>query len=152
MNKQIPLKELEPLIRETLKKGGTFPIIPKGQSMLPLLRPGVDEVLLSPLPEEVLKGDIILYKREDGSFVLHRVMGKKGALYTFCGDNQTVFEKGLKKEQMIAIVLEITRDGEKINLTENKEYLSYKKKLLNKKKLDNFLLRVKIKIKKALKL
>ncbi len=148
MNKYIPLKDLEPLIRETLKKGFSFPILPHGQSMLPLLRPGVDEVHLSPLPSCLSEGDIILYKREDGSFVIHRLMKIKNSLYTFCGDSQVIFEKGIKRNQLIAIVTKIVRDGEKIDLSQNKKYLAYKKRLLAEKKLNFFIYRVKQNIKR----
>ena len=42
--------------------------------MLPLLREGVDSVMLS-LAEEIKKYDMVLYQRDDGQFVLHRVVG-----------------------------------------------------------------------------
>lgn len=151
MHKKIPLKDLEPLIRDALGKGENFPIIPHGQSMLPLLRPGTDTVELSPLPETINPGDIILYKRDDGTFVLHRVMTFKNGIFTFCGDSQTAFEKGIKKEQMIAIVNTFFRDGEKIDLINNSEYLSYKKKLLRQKKFGFALFSLKKTVKKVLK-
>ena len=147
MSKQISLKYLEPLIRETLEKGGIFPILPNGQSMLPFLRPGADEVFLSPLPEKIVSGDIILYKRVDGTFVLHRVMEVKDSLYTFCGDGQIIFEKDIKKDQMIAFVAEVVKDGKKIDLTSDKKYLAYKKRLVAIKKVNFFIYRVKAKLK-----
>ncbi len=150
MSKKILLRDLEPFIREALDKGQSFPLLPHGQSMLPLLRPGIDTIFLSPLPENIKKGDILLFKREDGTFVLHRVMKYKGDSITFCGDGQTVFEEGIKKEQLIAIVETIFRDGEKIFLPENKKYLVYKKKILAKKKISFAFYKLKAKIKKYL--
>ena len=71
--------------------------------MLPMLRQGVDSVVLSPLPEKLQKYDLPLYQRENGQYVLHRVVAV-GETYTCLGDNQFILEHGINHSQMIALV------------------------------------------------
>ena len=101
-------EELMPLIRERIAAGESVRFSPRGTSMLPLLRQGVDTVVLSPLPEKLKKYDLPFYQRKDGQFVLHRIV-KAGESYTCVGDNQFKLEKGLKHEQMIAVMTAFSR-------------------------------------------
>ena len=148
---QFSMADLEPLIREVIDKGGTFTMMPRGTSMLPLIRQGKDSVILSPLKDETLPGDVVLYKRDNGQFVLHRVMMAKNGVYTMCGDNQVVFEKGIENRHLIAIASGIIRDGKEITFSENEKYLSYTKKILSEKKRKNLFYRIRKPIKKLLK-
>lgn len=75
------------LIKEAISSDGEFRLYPRGTSMMPLLREGIDSVLLKK-PEGVSKNDIVLYKRSNGQFVLHRVIKIKNGEYVMCGDNQ----------------------------------------------------------------
>ena len=109
--KQVPLEALMSLIRETLEAGKSVQFSPKGTSMLPMLRQGVDSVTLSPLPEQLSKYDIPLYQRDSGQYVLHRIV-KAGETFTCMGDNQFTPESGIRREQMIALVTAFHR-GEK---------------------------------------
>ena len=102
-NKEIPLKHLLPLIAERLAMGQSVRFFPKGVSMLPMLRQGKDSVVISPLPDKLKKYDLPLYCREDGHFVLHRIV-KTGDSYTCLGDNQFQLEPGVQQQQMIAVV------------------------------------------------
>ena len=111
LEKQVPLDALMPLIRERLENGQSVQFSPKGTSMLPMLRQGIDSVTLSPLPRQLCKYDLPLYRRENGQYVLHRIV-KCGETYTCIGDNQFVPEVGLRREQMIAVVTAFRR-GEK---------------------------------------
>lgn len=104
------LDELMPIIREQLALGQTVRFSPRGTSMLPMLRQGLDSVVLSPLPDRLKKYDLPLYRRENGQYVLHRIV-KAGETYTCMGDNQFVKEPGLRQEQMIGLVTAFHRDG-----------------------------------------
>lgn len=79
--------------------------------MLPMLRQGIDSVVLSPLPEKLKKYDLPLYQRDDGKYILHRIVGV-GETYTCIGDNQFELEQGVRHDQMIALVTAFYR-GEK---------------------------------------
>lgn len=115
------MEQLMPLIRETLSAGHSVRFAPRGISMLPLLREGRDEVLLSPLPDKLKKYDLPLYQRRDGSYVLHRVV-REGESYTCMGDNQFKAEPGLNYEQMIGLVTAVYRDGAELKV----ESIGYK--------------------------
>ncbi len=99
-----------PLMGEYLDRGKTVRFSPRGTSMLPMLRQGRDTVILSPLPAQLKKYDLPLYRRPDGQYVLHRIL-EAGDTYTCMGDNQFQREPGVRREQMIALVTAFTRDG-----------------------------------------
>ena len=107
---EIPLAELMPLMEERLNSGQAVRFSPKGISMLPMLRQGRDQVTLTALQGDPKKYDILLYRRGNGSFVLHRVV-RIGRTYTCIGDNQFSFEKGIAREQILAVVTTFWRDG-----------------------------------------
>ena len=95
------LAQAEPLLRERLE--ATVMLTVTGGSMLPLLAGGRDRVTLGPVPERLRRGEVLLYRRADGSYVLHRLtgFGQDGTL-VFCGDRQTEPERGIRPEQVIA--------------------------------------------------
>ncbi len=115
--KQVRLDALMPLIRETLAAGQSVEFAPRGTSMLPMLRQGRDRVLLSPLPEKLKKFDLPLYQRENGQYVLHRII-KTGESITCMGDNQFDPEPGLQKAQMIGLVTAFYREDRKISVAD----------------------------------
>lgn len=104
------LADMMPIIRMTLAEGKHVRFTPQGTSMLPLLYPGRDTVVLSPLPEKLKKYDLVLYQRANGQFVLHRII-RVGETYTCMGDHQFHKETGLEYRQMIGLVTEFVRNG-----------------------------------------
>ena len=114
--KQTRLEELMPLIRERLDAGGKVRFSPMGISMLPMLRQGMDTVTLSPVPKRLKKYDLPLYRRDDGKYILHRIV-KTGECYTCIGDNQFALETGVRQDQIIAVVTSFSRNGKDIPVT-----------------------------------
>ena len=114
--KEYRLDELMPMIRAKLAAGESVVIGPKGTSMLPLIRQGVDFVELSPLPEKLKKYDLPLYQRSNGQYVLHRIVKARDS-YTCIGDNQFDLERGVTYEQMIAVATAIYRGEKRIPVT-----------------------------------
>lgn len=104
------LAQAEPLLRERLE--ATVVLTVTGGSMLPLLAGGRDRVTLGPVPERLRRGEVLLYRRADGSYVLHRLtgFGQDGTL-VFCGDRQTEPERGIRPEQVIARAVAFERKG-----------------------------------------
>ncbi len=116
--KQVRLEELLPVIEETLASGGTVRLPITGTSMLPLLVAGRDTVVLTRVDAPPQTYDLPLYRRENGTFVLHRVVGvAEDGTYTCCGDNQWVKEPGIRKEQFIGVVARICRKGREFPVT-----------------------------------
>lgn len=108
--KKISLQEIYPIIKEKLQSGGTVQLPITGTSMNPLLYWGRDSVELTKC-ENAKKYDIIFYRRDNGQFVLHRVVGKNKDGYILCGDNQVKKEYGIQDKHIIAVVKSITRNG-----------------------------------------
>ena len=123
MSIEFSLLESEPIIREVTESGGEIRIFPKGTSMLPLLRQGKDSVVLVQADGALSRGDVPLYKRDDGQYVLHRIVKvEKDGTYTMCGDNQTALERGIRSEQVIAVASAVYRKDKRVE----KSALSYR--------------------------
>ena len=114
---QVSMHDLIPLFQERLAAGQTVRFSPMGVSMLPMLREGRDSVVLSPVPERLRKYDLPLYRRDNGAYVLHRVTAV-GETYTCIGDNQFVYEQGVRQDQIIAVVTQFCRKGREHSVTE----------------------------------
>lgn len=125
------LSELEGIIRRVTESGGEFELYPRGTSMLPLICEGRDSVMLSALPAELVAGDVVLYRRDGGAYVLHRIVGREGESYTMCGDNQYLPEKGIRRDQMISFVSAFIINGRRIEASspENLRYVRRRKSL-----------------------
>lgn len=104
------------IIEETLKNND-IKIKPQGYSMYPFIVPGRDSVVLTGIenPESLRRGDVVLYRREEGILVLHRIWKvRKDGLY-MVGDNQSDIEGPIKKEQVKALLVSIEKNGKYIS-------------------------------------
>lgn len=120
------LEDLMPLIREQLACGKAVRFSPKGRSMLPMLKENRDSVVLSPVPERLLKYDLPLYQRENGKYVLHRIVevSEDRKTYTMMGDHQLAKERGIRHDQIIGVVTAFYRNGRKYSV-DNPTYKVY---------------------------
>ena len=79
------------------------PVPIKGVSMRPFLRDG-DYAYLVSLPGKLKRGDIVLYRRKNGQYVLHRIYKVlKNGNYLMLGDSQMEPEP-MREEQFRAKV------------------------------------------------
>ncbi len=117
------MEAIMPLISEALKGGQSVTFSPRGISMLPMIRQGIDTVTLSPVKGKLKKYDIPLYERYQGKYVLHRIV-RVHDTYTCIGDNQFAFETGISDDQIIGVVTSFTRDG-KIHSVDEAGYKIY---------------------------
>lgn len=107
---QIPMEELMKVVQLQLSTAGRANLAVTGCSMLPMLRQGRDQVILTPVNGDLKPGDIALYQRENGMYVLHRVIRVTANGYRFCGDNQAQLET-VTREQLKAVVAGYIRKG-----------------------------------------
>ena len=107
------LDDIMPLIEERLAAGQSVEFSPHGVSMLPMLREGRDSVILSAPPAHLKKYDVPLYRRPDGSYVLHRIVAVGDGVFTAVGDNQFVLEENIPQTAVIAC-LTAYRRGDKL--------------------------------------
>ncbi len=108
--RKIPMAALAELLQVQLEKGGKAKLTVTGNSMQPMFCHGRDSVMLVPLSEKQKTGDIILYRRKNGQYILHRILELTETGYMCCGDNQTEKET-VEQEQLIAVVESFTRKG-----------------------------------------
>ena len=83
-----------------------YAVVPiTGTSMLPLLKEGRDLVELESCSQERLKkGNVVLYKKNDGTLVLHRIIKtENGEFFTVLGDHQFNNAERVNKNQIIAV-------------------------------------------------
>lgn len=112
MSKEVEIDSVIDIMLEKLDMGGKVTFSPKGTSMQPMLRDGMDVVTLKKPNDRLHLFDVALFKRESGEYVLHRVVDfDNDGCYVFCGDNQFKHEHGIKSKNIIAIVDAFCRKG-----------------------------------------
>ena len=94
----------------------------RGVSMMPMLRQRKDSVELSPLPEKLKIYDLPVYRRADGQFVMHRVVGIRKDHYICLGDNTLSFEH-IYPEQMIGVVSGFKRGEKRVEMNDLRYWL-----------------------------
>ena len=119
----VPLDQLAPLVVECVAQGQEVVLTVTGNSMSPFLRDKKDQVVLTACdPEALQPGDVPLFRRRNGQFVLHRIVerddgvtrtrwGEEGALpsrcdslrYTMLGDAQWQEEPNIAPDQILAV-------------------------------------------------
>lgn len=104
-------------MEEQLELHSTIQISPQGYSMYPMLIPGRDQAVLAKVtPEELRRGDVVLYRRENGMLVLHRLCRIRPEGFYMVGDNQTELEGPLKGEQIRGRMTAFVRKGRRISV------------------------------------
>jgi len=111
--KSIDTHEYMDFIKSLNEDGYVASLIVTGNSMYPFFKHKRDIVYLEKI-DSLNKGDIVLYQRDTGQFVLHRLIDIKGDLFYFRGDAQVFIEGPLKKDQLIAYVSYAKRKGKMI--------------------------------------
>ena len=109
------MDNLMPLIRETLDAGKSVAFSPRGVSMKPMLRQGIDSVVLSPLHGKLRKYDIPLYRYPSGKYILHRIVDVKEDHYICLGDNTYTYET-VQPDYLIAVVTAFKRGDKTISV------------------------------------
>lgn len=88
-------------IEQLLKDGSAIQLKPQGYSMYPLFHPGRDEAVIEAYPiDQLRRGDVILYRRDQGILVLHRICRITSDGFYLVGDNQTEIEGPLRPDQI----------------------------------------------------
>lgn len=113
---KVTIDQISPMILGLLQENIDVQINITGVSMLPLLVPNRDKVLLTKFDGSVNKNDIVLFRRLNGDFVLHRVYAERNNVVDCVGDSQRVIEKNIPKEKIVAKAIAIERNGKHINI------------------------------------
>ena len=87
-NANYSINDLIPVIESCIASGSSVRMQVTGISMTPILHNLKDTVVLSKA-DTIKKYDIVLHKRVNGQYILHRVIAKKGNVLTIAGDFET---------------------------------------------------------------
>lgn len=113
---QVAMDVMLPMMEDSFRQGMTVTLGVTGNSMVPLFRHNRDSVILSPCdPTALRRGDVPLYRRLDGRFVLHRILRVEGECYTLAGDAQSELEVGLPNTCVIAVMTGFIRKGKTVS-------------------------------------
>ncbi len=145
---EISISEIAPVIIEVIESGAEFRLNPRGRSMYPTIIEGEDSVVLAK-PVNLKVRDAVFYRRENGQYVLHRIVKIHDGLYDMCGDSQIDIEKDVPESCIIAKMTGIYKKDVYFR-TDDKEYANKIKIFCHKKAIKRFLYRVKRRVKKIL--
>ena len=130
--------ELFAILREAFERDpdAVVALTTSGTSMLPMLRDRKDVVYLSKLVAPPKKYDVVLFQRDSGAYVLHRVVRvEPDETFVFCGDNQTEPERGVRADQLVAVVESFERSGVRIDCRKSIVYALYARLQTNSRSL-----------------
>ena len=117
--KSVSMEELSPLITGLISENIDVNLIVTGSSMRPLLTTHRDSVILTKCDPNALKvGDIPLYRRANGQYVLHRIVKVHEDTYDMAGDHQSEIERGVEKHRVLCVVKGYIRKGKRHLCTE----------------------------------
>ena len=122
----VSMEKLTELILPLLEQGTDVELTATGNSMRPLWRHRKDVVKLTAVDtQNIKKWDVLLFRRESGSYVLHRVVSVGEETLDFLGDAQFAIEENIPKSSVIAKVIGFKRNGGKYKSVENLGYKIY---------------------------
>ena len=105
--------DLEQLLRE----GNIIRIKPQGYSMYPLFIPGRDEALIQQADStDCRRNDIVLYRRDQGILVLHRICRITSDGFSLVGDNQYEVEGPLRRDQIIGKLIAVNHNNREFSV------------------------------------
>lgn len=112
---------MEVTFEEILKEKGVLLYTITGISMLPLMRAHRDLIIVVPSQERLGKYDIPVFKRDNGEYVVHRILKVYDDGYGIVGDNQSELEY-VREDQIIGVVDRMERNGKTIPLRKTSEH------------------------------
>ena len=97
-----------------LEQGKLVDVPVAGNSMYPFLEHGRDTVYLERPEAPLRRGDVVLFRRRSGQFVLHRIVRCENGSFWITGDAQQNPEGPIAQEQIAGIVTCVMRDGKQL--------------------------------------
>lgn len=109
---------------DEIQKNGKIIYTNVGDSMMPLIKQGRDVLIISKTDGRLKKYDVPLYKRDNGQYVLHRILKVRKNDYVICGDNRYVKEYGITDKHIVGVLSGMIRKGKEIS-TDDVRYRGY---------------------------
>ena len=98
-------------LKEMIEQNMDVSIVISGNSMSPFLVNQRDVIYLSKIKKKLKKGDLVLYQRLSGQYVVHRIVKVKKSGYYLAGDNQIAIEGPILDKQIFGLVTKVKRKG-----------------------------------------
>lgn len=108
--------------REKLNELGILGIVTYGNSMWPFIKNKKTSIIVLKKENRLSRLDVAFYMRENGEYVLHRVLEVKEAGYIVCGDSQTEKEY-VSEDSVIGILSGYYKGGKYVDCSDE----AYKK-------------------------
>ena len=103
---------------ELLNRDGYLTCTCSGTSMMPLLRPGRDVMIISKKGSgRCRKYDAVLYKAGE-KYILHRIIKVREDGYVIVGDNTFRKEYGVSDDRILGVLTGVVRNGKRISDTD----------------------------------
>ena len=102
---------------QELVKNGVIAFVPRGNSMWPTLKNKGQSVIVKLKTDKLKPMDVALYRRENGSNVLHRVMRTTKLGYVMCGDSQFTLEN-VKEDCVYGVMAGFYRGKRYVEVTD----------------------------------
>ena len=109
--KKVDTREYITVLEDLLRNQKSVKVPVSGNSMSPFLISERDCVLVQTPKHPLKKGDIVLFKRNSGQFILHRICKIQNGEFYILGDAQTMIEGPVQREQIIGLVVKARRKG-----------------------------------------
>lgn len=111
-------------IEEQLRQEGYVLTLSVGVSMRPMLTQRTEQLLIEVIKEPLNVNDVVLYKRANGQYVLHRIVRDCKAYYLIRGDNCYGNEK-VFPQQIIGILKGFYKGDKFTDCKASKTYRCY---------------------------
>lgn len=98
-------------LRDLVNQGKEVRLIISGSSMTPFLVHERDSILFSKPDSPLKRGDMVFYQRENGQFVMHRILHVKPEGLYIIGDAQVEIEGPVNPSCVFARITKINRKG-----------------------------------------
>ena len=99
-------------LEDYLREHGSLLYWNRGASMRPLIRQERDHFIIETPGEGRRRlNDVVLYKRANGQYVLHRIRRVRLHDYGLRGDNTYEMEYGITDAQILGVMTALSRDG-----------------------------------------
>lgn len=102
---------------ELLQRDGVLIYKTRGVSMRPMLKQDRDLVIIRPVEGRLKKYDIPLYRRKNGNYVLHRIIGVRENDYIIRGDN-TFVKEYVPDSTIVGVLTDFKRKGREHSVNE----------------------------------
>ena len=109
--KTIDTREYLSMLRSLVEEGHEVSMIISGSSMAPFLIHQRDSIYFKKPDRSLHRGDMVFFQRQNGQYVMHRIWKVKADGYYLVGDNQTIIEGPIQRDQIFALITKVKRKG-----------------------------------------